>query len=284
MTTILSLAADDRSTYAAGPDGLFRVEGAQLVALPQPMESLYCVVCAAGSLLVGGAPHGTAWRREDGTWQGSWMDSTRAPVVAIAAAASESDRASVLIAGTTGDGILRSTDAGRSWTVCNFGLHEFTVLSVAWAPESPPQRWPRREIAFCGTERAIYRSPADALGWSHVVDVGSAVQAIAVSPRFHEDRLVLAGSEESGLWRSCDAGRVFTQVEGLPSRIDSLLAGDESWLAATPDGVWRSDASAGAWERIAGSPAALCLVQTKDGTMVGGIGGVARLGPSSEPV
>jgi len=123
--------------------------------------------------------------------------------------------------GAAGGGILRSRDRGASWTVCNFGLHDYTVLTLAWAPLAPEDAWPRREILFAGTEEGVYRSPNGGLGWKRV-DIDGVFQSLAVAPDFHESGVVLAGSEESGLWRSDDGGYTFAPVDGAPQRVDAL--------------------------------------------------------------
>lgn len=258
MAVILSFATLRAALYAAGPDGLFLVEGSDLTPQPQPMSSLTCCGAVGESLLVGGAPHGAASRSPLGEWQASWMDYTSAPVLTFAPAPG-SEESGVLLAATGGDGILRSTNRGRTWTLCNFGLHEFTVLALAWAPPAAANAWPRREIAFAGSDRALYRSPASGLGWQRLpLPAEDAFQAIALSPLFHTDGMVMAGGEESGLWRSTDGGRSFTHARSGPKRVDALLAGDWGWLAATPQGIWHSG-DALVWQLLSDSPPALAL-------------------------
>lgn len=284
MPLILSLttigAEPDATLYGAGSDGLFRLVGDEAVAEVQPMSSLYCCASVAGMagpvLLVGGAPHGAAWRAADGEWQAGWMDYTTASVLQIAPAP-HAEQSGVLLAATDGAGILRTSNRGRTWSVCNYGLHEFTVLALAWAPPPPSDRWPTFEIVFAGTDRGLYRSPAAGLGWQQVAGIEDAIQALAVSPHFHADGTVLAGAEAGGLLRSTDGGRTFAPVETLTARVDALLAQRSGgWLAATPHGIFLS-ADAIAWQMIPGSPAALCLLETADGVIAGGEFGFARL-------
>lgn len=276
MSLILSFSRVGERLYAAGPDGLFRVEGTSLVAQPQPMESLTCCGAAGDTLLVGGFPHGAALLAPGGEWQAGWMDHTTAPVLAFAAAP-DTDQSGLVLAATGGDGLLRSTNHGRTWSLCNFGLHEFTLLALAWAPPPPPGRWPRREIVFAAGDRALYRSPAGGLGWQRLaLPVEDAFQALALSPTFHDDGLVLAGSENNGLWRSHDGGRTFARVETGPERVDSLLASAQGWLAASPQGVWFSRDTI-TWRLLANSPAALALCETASGIVTGGESGVTLL-------
>jgi hypothetical protein len=283
MPIILSLALAGETLadalYGAGPDGLFLLHGEEAVAQPQPMSNLYCCATVAGMtgqvLLTGGAPHGVAWRDPLGNWQAGWMDYTDAPVLQIAPAP-HAGQSGVLLAATDGAGILRTTNRGQRWVLCNYGLREFTVLSVAWAPPPPAEQWPSFEVVFAGTERGLYRSPAAGLGWQQVAGVKDAIQALAVSPRFHSDGTVLAGGEAGGLLRSVDGGRSFAPVAHFDARVDALLALQGGWLAATPEGISVSP-DATTWALLSDSPAALCLLDVGGGIMAGGTFGFARV-------
>jgi hypothetical protein len=183
----------------------------------------------------------------------------------------------VLLAATAGDGILRSNNRGINWTLCNFGIEEYVILSVAWGPRPTGASWLDRQVAFAGSEAGVYRSPAAGLAWKKVAEgPQDAVQALAVSPRYHADGLVLAGTESQSLWKSTDGGRTFAQVAGLPERIDALLATTSGYFAGTPAGVFQS-ANGSDWQLVAGSPAALALAQVGDAVYLGNETGVAIL-------
>ena len=287
MPLILSLtaagSAPDSSLYGAGPDGLFRWNGDAALAEAQPMQQLYCCAAVAGMtgpvLLTGGAPHGTAYRDVNGDWQAGWMDYAAAPVLQIAPAP-HAEQSGVLLAASDGAGILRSANRGQTWQLCNYGLHEFTVLALAWAPPPPAKEWPTFEVVFAGTERGLYRSPAAGLGWQRVAGVDDAIQALAVSPQFHSDGTVLAGGEAGGLLHSNDGGRSFTPVEGFTARADALLALHAGgWLAATPEGVYQST-DARTWALLPDSPPALCLLEVGEGVVAGGEFGFGRVAHS----
>ncbi len=286
MPIILSLTATgpapDAPLYGAGPDGLFRFEEGNAVAEAQPMSSLYCCACVAGMtgpvLLTGGAPHGAAYRDPSGAWQGGWMDYSDAPMLQIAPAP-HAEQSGVLLAASDGAGILRTTNRGQTWALCNYGLHDFTVLALAWAPPAPASQWPSFEVVFAGTEQGLYRSPAAGLGWQQVAGVADAIQALAVSPNFHVDGTVLAGGEAGGLLRSTDGGRSFAHMEGFTARVDALLAlRAGGWLAATPAGLYASD-DAHMWQLLPGTPPALCLLETSAGVVAGGEFGFATIAP-----
>jgi len=284
MPLILSLSVYDNNLIGAGPEGLFLFRRGALTPILQPMSALYGCAVAGDRLLVAGAPHGVASRLIDGDdltaereWQGGWMDHTSAPAVSITALASPNGETPILLAATAGDGILRSSNRGINWTLCNFGIQEYVILSLAWGPRPTTASWLDRQVAFAGSEAGLYRSPAAGLAWKKVLEAPQdAVQALAVSHQYHTDGIVLAGTESQGLWRSTDGGRSFAQVAGLPERVDALLATATGYLAGTPEGVFRSADSA-TWEVIPSSPAALALAQVGETVYIGNETGIAVL-------
>ena len=60
MAIILSIAEANDVQWAAGPHGLFRVDGGALVPVLQPMERLAYTLALSQRLLVGGGPFGVA--------------------------------------------------------------------------------------------------------------------------------------------------------------------------------------------------------------------------------
>jgi len=286
MPIVLSLSrtTEEQTLWAAGPEGLFVVNeqngngaenGANLQPVPQPQQELYCCGAADDRILVGGMPHGVAFSLDAENWQASWMDGVEAPVLCIVADPQVRE-SGVMLAGSAGGGILRTRNRGSSWWVCNFGLHDYTILALAWAPVAPPDVWPRHEVVFAGTEEGIYRSPNGGLGWKRAEGMDAVCQVLAISPNFHSDGLVLAGTEESGLFRSDDGGYSFAAVPGAPRRVDALVATDEGWLLSDDGGLWTS-ADGLSWERVPDTRATLVLYNTPEGLWSGGEFGVERL-------
>jgi len=276
MTIILSISAQKEKRWAAGPYGLFALEEGTLLPTPQPMERL--TVCSAihDRQLVGGAPHGIAYLYTGGVeWQAAWLGGATEAALSLAPHP-DVFRTAVILAGTEGDGVLRSTDRGHRWTPCNYGLRNYTILSLAWAPLDTAARWPGREFVFAGTEEGIYRSPSGGRGWKRSDCPDAPYQSIAISLRFHRDGLVLAGTEEQGLYRSADRGLTFTLVEDAPSRINSLAALDGGWVLSDEEKLWRS-ADGLSWQAVAGSEPALVLTPTPEGILAGTEDGVQLL-------
>lgn len=280
MAIILSISEANETRWAAGPNGLFQVEPDQLAPLPQPMERLASVLALQSRLLVGGAPHGVAYTADQGqSWQAAWMSGCQTPVLVMAADPDVAN-SGVLLAGTEGEGILRSTDRGGYWFPCNYGLRNYMILSMTWAPLAPPKQWPRREVVFATTEEGIYRSPNAGRAWKRADCPDAVYQIVAVSPQYHQDGLVLAGAEEEGLWRSADGGRSFARVASAPAQINALCAWEEGWLLSDIEQLW-SSSDGKEWQPVDGSGPALILRKVSDGILVGSETGVALLDPHS---
>jgi photosystem II stability/assembly factor-like uncharacterized protein len=284
MAIILSISESNQARWAAGPNGLFRVESGQLTPVPQPMERLASVLALQNRLLVGGAPHGVAYTADQGeNWQAAWMSGCQSPVLVIAADVDVAN-SGVVLAGTEGEGILRSTDRGGYWFPCNYGLRNYMILSLNWAPPAPLKQWPRREVVFATTEEGIYRSPNAGRAWKRADCPDAVYQIVAVSPQYHRDGVVLAGAEDEGLWRSSDGGRSFARVAGAPSQVNALCAWEGGWLLSDIEQLW-SSVDGEEWQPVDGSAPALVLRKTEEGILVGSENGVIVLDPGNfEPL
>jgi hypothetical protein len=282
MSIILSLSKNEGSIWAAGPYGLFAVGEEELTPTPQPQERLTTACSLGDRIFTGGAPFGVAYLLETAEqWQAAWQEGTDSAVLAFASAP-DYDDSGLILAGSEGDGVLRSRDRGLRWMPSNFGLRNLTVLTLAWAPPMDEDAWPRWQVVFAGTEEGIYRSPNAGLGWKRSESADAAYQTVAVAPDVHCSGLVLAGTETDGLWKSCDGGRSFVAVEGAPEQVNALIAlagGSESsspaesgkpvnWLLSDDTQLWCSHDGT-AWSPIADTSAALCLLEV-DGRIYGG--------------
>lgn len=278
MNIILSLSKNDSSMWAAGPEGLFRVEGEALSVVPQPEVNLYCCCAIHDRVLVGGLPHGVAYSlsREGDDWQAGWMDNVEASVV-VFASDPQVEATGVILAGTDGGGILRTVNRGQHWFTRNFGLETFTVLAVEWAPPAPSSVWPRWQYVFAGTEEGVYHSPNGGRGWRRSACDEAVYQVLAVSPNFHEDGAVLAGTEGSGLYRSTDRGHTFSFVEDAPQQVNALAAAGTGWFLSDDSGVWASRDGL-SWEVVPNSSPALVIAASAQGVLAGGENGLTLLG------
>jgi hypothetical protein len=276
MPIILSLTNVEQTLYAAGPEGLFYLEAGELQAIPQPQSELACCAAVGKRLYVGGAPHGVAFTLADASWQAGWMDGISDAVYCIAPDP-QVEQSGVLLAGSAGGGVLRSHNRGQTWSVCNFGLQEYNVLALAWAPPSPTNVWPAWEVVFAGSEAGLYRSPNGGRGWKRSQNVEGIIQAIAIDSAFHDSGLVLAGSENNGLWRSLDGGYRFERVREAPERVNALCRNPSGWLLSDPDGLWHSN-DAFAWRPVPNAWPALTFWVDNGQVWVGGENGVTKVG------
>jgi hypothetical protein len=240
MSIILSMAKGHGGLWAAGPDGLFRVEQQELIQTPQPQANLYCVAAIHDRILVGGLPHGVAFSLQAGeNWQAGWVDDVDAPVISIAPDP-QVEHTGVLLAGTDGGGILRTVNRGNHWYARNFGLRSFNILALTWAPPPPANSWPQWNMVFACTEEGVYHSPNGGRGWKRSESLDAVYQCVAVDPAYHTTRVVLAGTEADGVQRSTDGGVSFTPVPGSPSQVNALVATAGGWLASDAERLYRS--------------------------------------------
>ncbi|MEZ4633674.1 MAG: hypothetical protein R2873_06495 [Caldilineaceae bacterium] len=268
MAIILSISEANGVQWAAGPHGLFQVGEEELRPVLQPMERLACTLALSQRVLVGGGPYGVAYTADHGqNWQAAWTSGCHSAVLVMAADPNVA-HSGVILAGTEGEGILRTTDRGGYWSPCNFGLRNYMVLSLAWAPLAPQGQWPQREIVFAATEEGVYRSPNAGRGWRRAECPELVYQILAVSPNFHEDGVVMAGSEMDGLWRSADGGRSFSRLASAPEQVNALCAWDGGWLLSAADELWHS-ADGVEWQPVTDSAPVLVL-RPGDGVILAG--------------
>ncbi len=287
MSIILSLSEYDGSIWAAGPYGLFTLGEDELTPTPQPMERLTAACALDDRIFTGGAPFGIAYLLNSAEqWQAAWREGAEAAILTFSTAP-DYDDSGVILAGSEGDGVMRSRDRGIRWMPVNFGLQNLTVLTLAWAPAMDESAWPRWQVVFAGTEEGIYRSPNAGLGWKRSLSADAAYQTVAVAPDVHCSGQVLAGTETDGLWQSTDGGRTFAVVEGAPEQVNALAAvtsapagADQiNWLLSDDTQLWRS-ADGVAWSPVGGSQPALCLLEVGGRIYAGGEDGVAVLNPA----
>jgi len=190
----------------------------------------------------------------------------------------------VVIVATESDGVLRSEDAGQSWTGANAGLLDLTALAVAVSPS-----FEHDHTGFVGTATGMYRTRNRASSW-RALEYGlaePALQCLAVSPAFADDRLVLAGTESDGLLVSHDAGT--TWHEALEGGVIALAFSRHGTIAAALEqGVAVSNDRGRTWQMHGQAPGTILCLAFVDDALLAGLHrhGVARSedqGASWEP-
>ena len=235
-----------------------------------------------------GAVAGGVWKTTDaGLYWRCVSDGffTTSAVGALAVAPSDSN---VIYAGTGettiridvshGDGVYKSSDAGRTWD--NVGLRDTRFIGkIRVHPENPDIVW----VAALGhafgqnKERGVFKSTDGGKNWKQVLFVSEKAGAVDLSVDTTNPRILYAsiwetyrnfwqissGGPESGLWQSTDGGETWTNIttrQGLPKGLLGKIG-----VAASPakpgrvwaliehvkeGGLYRSDDYGTQWERV----------------------------------
>jgi photosystem II stability/assembly factor-like uncharacterized protein len=239
-----------------------------------------------------GATGGGVWKTTDAGESWSNVSDGYIGVGSIGAIAVAQSDANVVYVGTgsacprgnvsVGDGIYRSTDAGRTFT--HIGLPEAGQIgAVVVHPDNPDLVY----VAALGhifgpnDERGVYRSRDGGATWEQVLFVSRSAGAVDLSMNPRNPRELYAaiwraerkpwtmidGGEDSGLYHSTDGGdtwKLLTDEEednGLPSgllgRIGVAISPANprrAWALITDDGdeggLYRTDDAGESWSRV----------------------------------
>ncbi len=182
------------------------------------------------------------------------------------------------VANSHGDGVYRSTDAGKTWT--HLGLERSRHISrIRIHPNDPDLVYVAVQGADHGDseDRGIYRSADGGQTWEKILYVSERSGASDLSMDANNPRILYAafwdhrrwpwkvesGGPGSGLWKSTDGGDNWEQInDGLPelmgkTGIDVSRANPERVFAiveAEPGqgGLYRSDDGGESWEHVNG--------------------------------
>ena len=256
---------------------------------PKVGNRIASVAAIAGdpSVYYAGAASGGVWKSSDGgnRWVPVFDKQTAAAIGALAVAPSQP---STVWAGTgeawvirdsdvMGNGIYKSTDAGRTWT--NLGLAQSGRIGRIIVHPSDP------DIVFACVlgratgpqqERGVYRTTDGGQHWARVLFGGENAGCSGLSMDAHDPHTLIAGiwqvelhtwgeysgGPQSGIYISHDGGTKWTRLEGhgLPNaplgKIDVAIAPTNSnriyALIQTKDqgSVWRSDDAGEQWKLV----------------------------------
>ncbi|MDE3253697.1 MAG: glycoside hydrolase, partial [Bacteroidota bacterium] len=244
-----------------------------------------CGVPSQPNVFYIGVNNGGVWKTDDygRTWNPIFDKMSTGSVGDIAVAESNPD---VIYVGSgegiqrpdlsVGDGIYKSTDAGKTWT--NMGLHDAQQIGGIVVD---PKNENRVFVAALGhpygpnTERGVYRSLDGGKTWQRILYKDENTGAIQVSLDPNNSNIIYAdlwagrqgpwengqwNGSESGLYKSTDGGDTWKKLtKGLPTteqglgRIGFGIAPTNSnRLYATVDagnygGIYRSDDAGESW-------------------------------------
>ena len=170
-----------------------------------------------GQLVYAGTRDGYVGRSADGGRH--WQVSQLPLGSSLITLAIDGGRPSTLLAGTSGDGLLISTDGGASWSGPSQNIP--ASVSVTAFAASPTNAG----VIYAGTDNGIYQSIDGGATWqreSRGIPDSVIIDAVAVDP-LHGTR-VLAGDSNGFIYRSLDGGTTWSEVYSSSSaQINALL-------------------------------------------------------------
>ncbi len=244
---VLALAACEDELWAGGVGGVARYPASEARGAWEPkaaglsLSSVTALLALDGFLLAGGS-EGIAYSYNGGTtWQRAKLEDGVAAVTALAASPHfASDQTAV--AATLANGILRTTDGGRTWMNASFGLESMEVTALAWGTNTS---------ILAAADDGIYRSRDAGRAWRRVyAEEGLDIEAFVVL----EDGTILAvvaggavlSSQDDGKHWANDAPRS-QQVQTLASDVTPAGA---LLLGTVERGLLRSGNGGANWQPV----------------------------------
>jgi photosystem II stability/assembly factor-like uncharacterized protein len=178
-----------------------------------------------------------------------------------------------------GDGVYKSMDAGKTWTHIGLELTRH-ISDVIIHPTNPDVIYVAAQGAQYApsNERGIYKTTDGGTSWQRMLFVNNITGASSLSMDMNNPRILYAamwqhrrypwliesGGENSGLYKSTDAGATWTQLKtGLPadfgkagisvSRANSERVFAVIEAAGKKGGVYRSDDAGKKWRQVNGN-------------------------------
>ena len=259
---------DDEPIYATTPSGPGR---------PNELRTLRLLELHDGRTLAGTDGSGV-WARRDDTWDP--LGAIGATVHSLAETPS-----GTILAGTHGDGVLRSDDGGATWEPSSDCLSDDSVHALAVLDD---------DSILAGTGQGLSRSLDDGRTWQpHAAELDN---HRIFSVRQLDDGRVMAGSY-AHLWIGSAPGAGDSAAE--PGEhdtwrlVDPGLTPDETWAihfcddtiyAGAKAGVLRSEDHGKTFRNIAPGSVVFAFVRTTAGDLLTGGDRGVRISPHWEPV
>lgn len=206
-----------------------------------PFSAVTALLFLDAVLLIGGS-EGLAYSYDQGaTWQRAEVEDG---MVAVTALAASPDFASnqTAIAATLGQGIVRTSDGGRTWTNASFGLESLEINTLVWQTDT---------AVLAATDDGIYRSRDAGRAWRRVyTSEESEVVALAHRP---DNEIVAALANGHLLHSSHDGTRWSYLIQSQPGiQVLSLFITPAGTLllSTLEHGILRSEDAGTSWQVV----------------------------------
>jgi len=248
-----------------------------------------CGVAGDPQVYYMGTTGGGVWKTENAGW--SWVNVSdgffkTGSVGAIAVADSDpnvvyvgmGEHAPRGVMSSYGDGVYKSTDAGKTWKKMGLDLTRH-ISAIRVHPQNPDIVYVAAQGAMYGAteDRGVYQSTDGGVTWKKVLYVDEHTGCADLSMDLHNPRILYAamwdyqrlpweirsGGKGSGLYKSIDGGATWVRMEkGLPKEMgkmsisvsganpDKVYALIESNSQKEEGGLFVSDDAGKSWNRV----------------------------------
>lgn len=148
----------------------------------------------------------------------------------------------IMIAGTYGGGVWRSTNDGQSWSISNTGIGNYYISALATAPDGN---------VFAVVGSGLEKSSNEGVSWEFVLVSSSEFHCLAISGAGQSSGTIFAGST-NGVTRSTDNGGTWSSFQMFNvAPIRALAVGPTGivYAATTSQGIYTSTDNGISWEQ-----------------------------------
>ncbi|MEO0868927.1 MAG: hypothetical protein AAFY17_10855, partial [Cyanobacteria bacterium J06642_11] len=218
-------ATDANQVFVAGHDGnVYRRDG-ETWSLALETDAPVGAIATTPNTIIIGDLQGQVSRSDDAGKTWTLLSTVDSPITSV----NLTQGTDVFWLGTEGNGVLKTTDGGKTFTPVNQGLSETTIQDIVGASGTDSLSLyasTSNNGVFYSTnggdswqplENGLTKTPqADKMGFAHFTD-------LAISPQFDQDGTVLA-SGFNGLFKTTTQGKAWQQLDTLPGDIPMALA------------------------------------------------------------
>lgn len=210
---------------------------AQWLETNGPYAATVTALAVDGRFVFAGTYNGLYMTSDNGN---NWIrpDSGMAASVSVSVFAVDSY---MVFAGTSNDGVFRSTDDGSTWTQMNQGLTDLRIMSLATVGNN----------VLAGTDQGIFVSSNEGRNWTHVDSMGGSLNYVV---SFATKGSQVYASAYGGIYVSADSGVNWVRVSNSPDPETwwppFLCISGGNFIAGTARGIYLSTSGGTSWTHI----------------------------------